>query len=68
MDNRNLGESFETFKDRLTPYELFQLQRYGNILRPTSTRCELENGEAESEQFTEWVEKEAEQQLNEMEN
>lgn len=58
--------NIKTDKRNLGAYELFQLLTYGNIL-PVSGIEELENGKQAEEQFTEWMEKEAEQQLNEME-
>lgn len=53
----------------LTPYELFQLDRYGSILQPRSgnTPEELENGTEEAERFKEWIEQEAENQFFEEE-
>lgn len=54
-DKRNLGA-----------YELFQLLTYGNIL-PVSGIEELENGKQAEEQFTEWMNREAEQQREEQE-
>lgn len=73
IDNKklNLGGSFFVFKgdlNKLSPYAKFQMETYGNILRPSGTRCELENGSQAAEEFTEWMNREAEQQLNEMEN
>lgn len=50
-----------TDKRNLSQYDLFQLLRYGNIL-PVKGREELENGAEAAEQFTEWMEREKQEQ------
>lgn len=50
-------------------YETFQMEKYGNILKPngTSTTNEFENGLEQQEKLTEWFEQQAELELIEKE-
>jgi hypothetical protein len=50
----------------LSPFERFQLEKYGDII-PFNDCAEFENGSIEHERFTEYVQREAEQNLFEYE-
>ena len=54
----------------LSSYEIWQLERYGNILPGSRIVVnfvdgEMENGIAEQERFGEWMNEQAQQQMNE---
>lgn len=65
MTNANLGASFEKFKRELTNYELWQAERFPDVL-PAPYLFETEqNGEREAERFAEWSHDQYERQLHE---
>lgn len=52
--------------DELTPFERFQLEKYGNIICTTEPGPvpQFESGQEDAERFTEWASKEHERQMD----